>query len=161
MWLAKNPSQADALVGALVTAASGVLAPDYCAPTAAAAANGGPNAAADGVETPRCSVYRASLQLLSAVVAVVRSPCLWRSPTWLQLFDSVHDMTYLPPIVRFCFVFLFGKIPVWDNLSNQVYVGLVIMHALKLTRAHEVGNSCRYLSLIDCRRGFGRPPRSV
>ena len=40
-------------------------------------------------------------------------------------------------------------------------VGLVIMHTLKLTRTHNVGNSCRYLSLIDCRRGFARPPRSV
>ena len=35
------------------------------------------------------------------------------------------------------------------------------MHTLKLTRTHQIGNSCRYLSLIDCRRGFARPPRSV
>ena len=35
------------------------------------------------------------------------------------------------------------------------------MHTLKLTRTHQVGNSCRYLNLIDCRRGFARPPRSV
>ena len=35
------------------------------------------------------------------------------------------------------------------------------MHTLKLTGTHQVGNSCRYLSLIDCRRGFARPPRSV
>ncbi len=35
------------------------------------------------------------------------------------------------------------------------------MHTLKLTRTHKVGNLCRYLSLIDCRRGFARPRRSV
>ena len=28
-------------------------------------------------------------------------------------------------------------------------------------KLYQVGNSCRYLSLIDCRRGFARPPRSV
>ena len=41
------------------------------------------------------------------------------------------------------------------------YLGLVIMRMWKLTRTHKVGNSCRYLSLIDCRRGFAHPPRSV
>ena len=35
------------------------------------------------------------------------------------------------------------------------------MHTLKLTKTYKVGNSCRYLSLIDCRKGFARPPHSV
>jgi len=98
LWLTKNDckNQADALINALVAAATDVLSPAYCSPTSSCPLDTSASVADDQSKE---AVFRASLQLLSSIIGDIRSPYLWSSLTWIQLYDSVHNIRYLPPTV--------------------------------------------------------------
>ncbi len=50
-------------------------------------------------------IYQAGLQLLSSIVSVIRTSNLWSCPSWNDIFNSVHDISYLPPTVSFICTF--------------------------------------------------------
>jgi hypothetical protein len=50
-------------------------------------------------ENNREKVYQAGLQLLSSVVNVIRTANLWSCSSWIEVFHSVYDINYLPPMV--------------------------------------------------------------
>jgi hypothetical protein len=88
----------NSLVSALVASAIDVFSPSWCNMRATAGSV---------KENNREKVYQAGLQLLSSVVNVIRTADLWTCPSWMEVFHSVYEISYLPPAVCFNFSLLY------------------------------------------------------
>lgn len=79
----------NSLVSALVASAIDVFSPTWSRKRTTAGSE----------ELDHDKVYQAGLQLLSSVVGVIRSSDLWSCSSWNQVYHSVHEINYLPPVV--------------------------------------------------------------
>ncbi|XP_046438149.1 exportin-6-like [Daphnia pulex] len=102
----------NSLVSALVASAIDVFSPSWCNMRATAGSV---------KENNREKVYQAGLQLLSSVVNVIRTADLWTCPSWMEVFHSVYEISYLPPAIHreLMRCVLGSAIVTWRNCTTE------------------------------------------